>query len=48
MTAAKSGCTTTTLASESPMVYSSSGGGCETASGTAIPPARQIPHWIAT
>ena len=34
----------TTCAPESPITYSSSAGGCDTARGTATPPARQIPR----
>ena len=39
---------TTIDAPESRMTYSSSAGGCETASGTATPPARQMPRETAT
>ena len=44
---ADAGSPTTTDAPESRITYSSSAGGCETASGTATPPARQMPRCTA-
>ena len=38
---------TTTEAAASLITYSSSAGGCDTASGTATPPARQMPRCTA-
>ena len=43
-----SGCATTMPAPQSAITYSSSGLGCDTDSGTAIPPARQMLHCVAT
>ena len=45
---ASSASATTTATSASRITYSSSGGGCDVARGTATPPARQIPHCVAT
>ena len=45
--AADAGSPTTTDAPESRITYSSSAGGCDTASGTATPPARQMPRCTA-